>query len=185
MDASIVSILTPYNYFEWKSKMIIYLKRHGYYRVIMGLEIEPQDATEKIKWFNKCDEAFGTLCMSVSLDLLFHIESATTPNEVWTKLETLFGKQDELRGHQLENELIGLSPTNFDTIQDFFTKLKSIRLQLKQCGIEKEDKQLILSILSKLGPNYSVFVSTFYATKSALGSNYKMPSLDEFAAELT
>ena len=184
MDASTVSVLTPYNYFEWKSKIKIYLKRHGYYRVTMGLETEPQDDTEKIKWFNKCDEAFGTLCMSVSPDLLFHIESATTPNEVWTKLETLFGKQDELRGHQLENELIGLSPTNFDTIQDFFTKLKSIRLQLKQCGIEKEDKQLILSILSKLGPNYSVFVSTFYATKSALGSNYKMPSLDEFSVEL-
>lgn len=43
MDASIVPLLTPYNYFEWKSKMIIYLKRHGYYRVTMGLEIELQD----------------------------------------------------------------------------------------------------------------------------------------------
>ena len=131
MDASIVPILTPYNYFEWKSKMKIYLKRHGYHRVTVGLETEPQDATEKIKWFNKCDEAFGTLCMSVSPGLLFHIESSTTPNEVWTKLETLFGKHDELRGHQLENELIGLSPTNFDTIQDFFTKLKSVRSQLE------------------------------------------------------
>lgn len=153
------------------------MKRHGYHRVTMGLEIEPQDAAEKIKWFNKCDEAFGTLCMSVSPDLLFHIESATTPNAVWTTLGNLFGKQDELRSHQLENEFIGLNPTNFDTIQDFFTKLKSIRLQLEKCGTKKDDKQLILSILSKLGPNYSVFVSTFYATKCALGTTFKMSTL--------
>ena len=36
---------------------------------------------------------------------------------------------------------------------------------LKQCGIKKEDDQLILSILSKLGLDYSVFVSTFHATR--------------------
>lgn len=123
--------------------------------------------------------------MFVSSDLLFHVESATTPNDVWTTLEGLFGKQDELRGHQLENELIGINPCNFDTIQNFFTKLKAVRLQLKACGIDKKDSQLILSILSKLGPNYSVFVSTFYATKSVLGTSFKMPSLDDFAKELT
>ena len=116
----------------------------------MGLETEPAKDEDKPKWFNKCDEAYGTVCLSVSPDLLFHIESLDTPNEVWTKLETLFGTQDSMRGHMLENELISLSPGNFNTIQDFFTKLKSLRLQLKQCGIEKNDEQLILSILSKL-----------------------------------
>ena len=85
----------------------------------------------------------------------------------------------------LENELISLSPSNFNTIQDLFTKLKSLRLQLKQCGIEKQDEQLILSILSKLSLEYFVFVSTFYATKGALGTQFTMPSLDDFAVNLT
>ena len=47
------------------------------------------------------------------------------------------------------------------------------------------DDQLILSVLSKLGPDYSVFVSTFYSTKSALGATWKMPSLDSFVTDLT
>ena len=85
----------------------------------------------------------------------------------------------------LENELISLSLGNFNTIQDFFTKLKSLRLQLKQCEIEKQDEQLILSILSKLSSEYSMFVSAFYATKGALGTQFTMPSLDDFAVNLT
>ena len=104
----------------------------------------------------------------ISRELLFHIDNLTTPNEVWVKLETLFGKTDEPHGHQLENELISLSPTHFDTIQEFFTKFKSLVLNLKQCGIKKKEDQLILLILSKLGPEFLDFVSTFHFGKLTL-----------------
>ena len=63
------------------------------------------------------DEAYGLLCLSISPDLLFHLYGLTTPNKVWTKLESLFGVQDEIRAHQLENELFSLSPRNFDSIE--------------------------------------------------------------------
>ena len=111
------------------------------------------------------DEAYGLLCLSISRDLLFHIDGLTSPNEVWEKLADIFGKIDEMRGHQIENELISLSPTSFESLQLYFSKFKALVLQLKQCGIEKKDDQLVLAILSKLGPDYLVFVSTFYATK--------------------
>ena len=77
--------------------------------------------------------------LSISRDILFHIESLTTPNELWVKIETLFHKTDELRGHQLENELISLSPMQFDTIQELFTKFKTLVLQLNKCGIKKKE----------------------------------------------
>ena len=70
-----------------------------------------------------------------------------------------------MRGHQLENDLISLIPAHFETIQDFFTKFNSLVLKLKKCGIEKKEDQFILSIISKLGPEYSVFVSTFHSSK--------------------
>ena len=50
------------------------------------------------------DEAYGLLCLSISLDILFHIDGLTTPNQACTKLESLFGVQDEISAHQLENE---------------------------------------------------------------------------------
>ena len=76
-------------------------------------------------------------------------------------METLYGKQDDLRVYHLENELMSLQPSNFETLNDFFTNFKHIVLLLKQFKVEKEDDQLILAILSKLGVDYSVFVSTF------------------------
>ena len=85
----------------------------------------------------------------------------------------------------MENDIIRLSPSDFDTIQDFFTRFKYFLRQLKACGIYKKDDQLILSILSRLGPNYSIFVSTFFATRSTIGSAWNMPSLDEFATSVT
>ena len=110
---------------------------------------------------------------------MFHLEGIDT-HVAWKQLEQLFGKTDEIRGHQLENELISLNPNNFDTIQDFISKFKSFRLQLKDCNSEKKDEQLILLVLSKLGEHYSMFVYTFYLTKDALGTNFVMHSFDIF-----
>jgi hypothetical protein len=59
-----------------------------------------------------------------------------------------------MRGHILEVELNTLDPKSFDNIQDFFTKFKYLLLILGECGIDKstQEKQLILTILAKLGP---------------------------------
>jgi hypothetical protein len=122
--------------------------------------------------------------LSISIDLLFHVSRATTPDVVWTTLEGLFGKQDAMRVHQLENELISLSPINFINLQEFFTKLKSLLVELNECGFMKEEEQLILSILSKLGPVYFVFVSSFQASKLTQ-EKWKMPPLNDFIVELT
>ena len=86
--------------------MVIQLRSKGLYRVTMGTEVEPKSAVEKAKYFNRLDEAYGLLCLSISRDILFHIDSLTTPNEVWVKLETLFGKTDELRVTNLRMSLL-------------------------------------------------------------------------------
>ena len=119
---------------------------------------------KKIKWHNRRDEAYGLLCLSISRDLLFHLDGLTSPHEVWENIEDIFGKKYEMRGHKIENELISLSPSSFESMQLYFSKFKALLLQLKQCGIEKEEK-LVLAILSKLGPDYLVFYLTFHATK--------------------
>jgi hypothetical protein len=56
---------------------------------------------------------------------------------------------------------------------------------IKLCGIDKKEYHLILFVLSKLGPEYLVFVSTFHATKLAMGATWKMPPMDDFVDSLT
>jgi hypothetical protein len=102
-------------------------------------------------------------------------------------LEGLFGKQDEMRGHMLEVELNTLDPKSFDNIKDFFTKLKYLLLSLGECGIDNstQEKQLILTILAKIGPEYAVYVSNFHSSRCLFGIIWKMPTLAQFMESLT
>ena len=108
--------------------MEILLREKCLYRVTMESEAEPNAAVEKIKWHNRRDEAYGLLCLSISRDLLFHIDGLTSPNEVWENIEDIFGKTDEMRGHQIENELISLSPSRFKSLQLYFSKFNVVVL---------------------------------------------------------
>ena len=88
MDSSSAIILSSFKYHEWKAKISILLSSRGLYRVTLALENEPNAMIEKAKWHNRLDEAYGLLCLFISTDLLFHLDGFTTPNQVWTKLES-------------------------------------------------------------------------------------------------
>jgi hypothetical protein len=102
-------------------------------------------------------------------------------------LEGVFGKKDEMRGHMLEVEFNTLGPKSFDNIQYFFTKVKSLLLSLGECGIDKstQEKQLNLTILDNLGPEYVVYVSNFHSGRCLFGANWKMPTLAQFIESVT
>ena len=125
------------------------MRSKGLYRETMEIEADPNAATDKIKWHNRRDETYGLLCLSISKDLLFHLNGLTSPNEVWENIVEIFCKTYEMRGHKIENELISLSPNSFESLQLYFSKFKSLVLQLKQCGIEKKEEQLVLAILTE------------------------------------
>jgi hypothetical protein len=92
-----------------------------------------------------------------------------------------------MRGHMLEVEFLTLDPKSFDNIQYFFTKFKDLLSQLKDCRVDKlkEEKQMLLTTLSKLGLEFSVFVSTFHSIKFTSRATQNMPSLEDFIESLT
>jgi hypothetical protein len=65
----------------------------------MRTDTKPNSIVEKEIWFNQMDETCGFLCLSISLDLLFHIEYEKTPNEVCPKMEGPFWKYNVLQEH--------------------------------------------------------------------------------------
>ena len=126
-----VEPLTPFNYHQWKDDMVVMLRTKQLFRLIEETEEEPDSDKDKAKYMSRLDEAHGHLLSSVSRDLRFHIQELKTPKEVWDKIFSLFDKQDEMRIHQLENDLITLNPSNFESLNEFFTKFKNMIYQLK------------------------------------------------------
>ena len=163
------------------------LRSKGLYRIATGQETKPNDEDKAAKWENRQDQARGLIGMSISPDLRFHIAELDTPKEALDQITKVFGIKNEIRAHQLENELLTLDPNNFSCIEDFLSKFKTLRYLLEGVKVKKDDSNLIYSILTKLGPAYSVFVSTFHSTREAFisqGKDYKPPSFDSFCDSL-
>ena len=72
--------------------MARYLRQKGLYMITMVAEVEPTSAIDKSKYLNRMDEAHGSICMCISPELQFHLSSCNTPNEIWEKVEELYGK---------------------------------------------------------------------------------------------
>jgi hypothetical protein len=139
----------------------------------LGKEQEPTDSKKKSKWDDKNDETYQLFRMPISCDLMFHLQGINDPDEAWEKLHSVFGKHNIIRAHQGENQLMNLSPNDFSCIEDYLSKFKTLLLLCIDYKMDLEDDQCIYVILAQLGSAYAVFISTFYATREALGSAYK------------
>ena len=102
------------------------LTTKGLYRVTMATEAKPNAVAEKIKWHNRRDEVYVLLCLSISRDLLFHLDGLTSHNEVWENLVDIFGKIDEMRGHQIKNNIISLVPIALNPCNSIFPSLNPL-----------------------------------------------------------
>jgi hypothetical protein len=160
------------------------LRSKGLYQITLGKETTPTDDDKKAKWDNRNDEACGLIRMSISPDLRYHLQGIDDPEEAWNTIESVFGKLNIIRAQQLENQILTLSPSDFSCLGDYLSKFKTLRILCEECKIKMEEERCIYLILSKLGSAYSVFVSTFYAMKEALGKAYVKPTLESFCASL-
>jgi hypothetical protein len=86
--------LTSTNYFSWKSHIEDVLRGKGLYQITLGKEPEPIDNEKNVKWANKKGEACGMIIMSISIDLRFHLQGIDDLDDVWKKLEVVFGKHN-------------------------------------------------------------------------------------------
>jgi hypothetical protein len=73
IQSSLVIILTPYKYFEWKPKAAFQIKRKGLYNLTMAIETKPTSTLEKTRWANRKDEATWIILELISTDLWFHV----------------------------------------------------------------------------------------------------------------
>ena len=127
-------LLTSYNYTTWKDIVWSRLMKKGLNMYVDGKITKFIDATTLIDWKIKDNQALGIIWSCVHRDLFFHISIFKDAKGAWEKLEGFYGKVDEEKGFQIEDDLLLLDPKNFDTIQDYINKANELRALLKDCG---------------------------------------------------
>jgi hypothetical protein len=160
------------------------LRSKGLYQISLGKDQEPTDDDTYAKWANRNDEARGLIRISISLDLRFHLQGIKGLDKAWENLEVVFGKHNIIQAHQLENQLMILSPNDFPCNKDYLSKFKTLTFLCIGCQLDMKEDRCIYVTLAKFSNAYSIFVSTCYATREVLGSVYKQPSLKSFCDAL-
>ena len=72
-------LLSPFNYDDWNPKMSAYLKRQCLFDVSISALSEPQYYREKIDWINNCDRDYSIMCLGMSPNIYYLIDSAKFP----------------------------------------------------------------------------------------------------------
>ena len=168
------------------------LRSKGLYRIkLWSNNVPTNDEVKVAKWDNFFYQAHGLIGMSIYPDLRFHLDGLYYPIEAWEKLNIVFGLKNEIWACELENELLSLHRSIFPSIEYLLStsieyllsNFKTLGLLLDGCKVKNEEESLIYNIISKLGPTYSNFVSTFHPTRESLlfvVTMYKSPSFDAF-----
>ena len=61
-----MEILTPFNYHQWKEDMEMQLRSKRLFKLTTEIEAEPIHYVDKEKYWNRLDEAYRYLCLSIS-----------------------------------------------------------------------------------------------------------------------
>jgi hypothetical protein len=75
----------------------------------MAMEVEPDSSDEKNDFLNRQDMAIGCILWFISPEILHQVyddSQESTPNELWTRLEVLFGNKEDCEDFMQEVEQI-------------------------------------------------------------------------------
>jgi hypothetical protein len=75
----------------------------------MAMEVEPDSTDEKNDFLNRQDMAIGCILWFISPEILHQVyddSQESTPNELWTRLEVLFGNKEDCEDFMQEVEQI-------------------------------------------------------------------------------
>ena len=169
-------LLTSRNYSTWKDIVWSRLIEKGLSLYVDGSSAKPVDAIALDDGKIKDQQDLGIIKSCVHIDLFFHISSFKE-----AKLEALYGKVDEEKGFQIEDDILLLIPKNFDTIQDYINKSNEFRALLKDCGNTMKDDRLIHHIQERLSFEYASFVLSYNTHRLTMESFFQKPKFDGFA----
>ena len=94
MDLRSVPPLSPFNYAEWKLKMVAYLERHNLLDVSFGAGKESYE--DENDWIDDGEREYAKMCMEMTLNMHYLVENDEYSFELWINIDREFGVHKEV-----------------------------------------------------------------------------------------
>jgi len=143
----------------WKFQIEIIFKANNLHEIVISDTPEPTD-----KW--KKDDAVAQKILISTIDkrTLLHILDCKTAYQMWTKIKTIFERDNEQQKCNLLQTFYNMSYDKGSDITTYISKLKNLTNRLNQLKIELNDNMVITKILVTLPEEYSHFASAWEST---------------------
>lgn len=161
-------LLTSSNYREWVGHTTAQLKREKLWGVVIGRDTQAgKDGDALAAWEEKCEQAAGTLYLSVSEDQRIHLQSIIDdPVAMWQKLELVhLNKRPGARFNAYE-DLFSIKKADDESLVTMATRIDQAMLDIKNIRppkftIDDLDSELCaMSMICALPAEYATLRST-------------------------
>lgn len=153
------------NYFAWKFRVKNILVLRNSWSIVDGEEQRPDgdgDGDKQKAYDDRNREALAIIALSVSDNVIPHVQCAKTSKEAWDALKSLYETPNKVKIPYLRRQLYNLKMVEGDSVIDHLTKFKSIRAQLIDLGEEIEDGEISYLTLQSLPPSFHDFAEVMF-----------------------
>ncbi|KAL9431979.1 hypothetical protein AB3S75_027064 [Citrus x aurantiifolia] len=182
------------NYLIWRSQVLASIRGNRLEKFIDNSATPPpshiaqriEDDLRSVEnpefatWRSQDQVLLGWLLSSMSEGIISLVFNLETSREVWKAIEVQFGSQSKSRLLHLRYMMNSTKKDDLK-ITDYFIKMKSIADNMAAAGSALSDDDLILHVLSGLGPDYNS-VATYITGQVGVG---KMNVNEAYAMLLT
>ena len=138
------------NFRAWKYKISLILEENDLDQYISEEVPNPEGDEAKATQTNNLVKAKRVIENSIKDNLIPHVSSLKTPDEVFDALVKLFEGKNINRKMKLRNLSKNVNIHNIETMQSYFTRVSQIKEQLEAVKENVEEGEIVMTTLNGL-----------------------------------
>ena len=150
------------NYRSWAFNIRLYLESMDLFEFADGSAESPaEDASDEVrrKFNSRAKKAWTYICLAVEPEQQIHVRETTTAKEAWDALQGQFARKSLLQKVRLRQQYYSCKFRVGDNMLDHISNLKSLHDQLKEMGVNVDDKELAMTLLASLPEKYKPLIT--------------------------
>lgn len=152
------------NYFSWKFKMMMLLRKDDLWQVISTAR--PNSESRQTSWNKKDEKALALIALSVEDSQFVYIREKQNALDSWNALKDAHELDSVTNRISLYKQISSFQMKENDDVELHMNKLVSLFQRLFDLGAESDDEWKIGMLFSSLPPSYSNLITVLEGRKS-------------------
>jgi hypothetical protein len=130
-----------------------------------SIENPDEEASEQVRqaFRSASKKAWTYICLAVEPEQQIHVRDTSTAKEAWDALKHQFARVSVSQIVRLRQQYYSCRSKSGDSMLDHINRIKSLHDQLREMGIEYNDKELAMTLLASLPESYNSLITALDA----------------------